>query len=86
MKISTHKSTYNECAIPLFMHLCNMLNQQKQEIARSVPDPSLHRGWGLEIRLHMVQYGIRLKTEHVHCLHCMVRNENSNLFVRTFLS
>ena len=28
-----------------------MLNQQKQEIAQSVPDHSLRRGWGLGTRL-----------------------------------
>ena len=36
-----------------FMNSRDMLNQQKQEIARSVPDPSPRRGWGLGTRLDL---------------------------------
>ena len=37
------------------MNSRDMLNQQKQEIARSVPDPSPRRGWGLGTRLSAFQ-------------------------------
>ena len=37
--------------IQLLMNSCDMLNQQKQEIAQSVLDPSPHRGWDLGTRL-----------------------------------
>ena len=51
--MSTHKCTYNDCAdtIALFMNSRDMLNQQKQEMAQCVPDPSPCRGWGLGMRL-----------------------------------